>query len=391
VKGTCGLFVVSIAIIHAQSVDKTSESHRPELTPVDIVSAANYASGSLTPGQVVILRTPNAGPEGLVESHLDLDGKMSTQAGETRVLFDDRPAPILYAVRGKIGVVVPYGIVGKETASVVVEYRGRRSDPVTLPVVPAAPALYTLDSSGRGQAAMLNETGCCNSARNPATQGSIAQLFGTGAGQVKPGGIDGLYSDYSQIADYPKPELPVSVTVGGIPAEILYAGEASLHVSGTFVVNFRVPRNAPVGEAIPLVLTVGSYRSPEGVTMAIRSVAQRVLIVERDGSVRQSLARSFQKAGADVRIAEDGQHALSLTSEQYPDLIVSDLDGNEAAIQKICSEHKQVKVILILKSTDPDELRAADLADAQAVFVKPIVDDRVVQRAMGLMAARASP
>src|SRR5579872_3537988 len=237
------------------------------LSAQSVVSAANYSAGAVVPGQVAILYPSGAGPERLAESHLDAEGKMATSAGETRVFFDGIAAPIVYAVNGRIGVMVPYGLSDRKSTSVVVEYRGRRSDPVELPVLAASPALYTLDATGKGQAAMLNETGCCNSARNPAAPGSIAQLFATGVGQTTPPGIDGLYSDYSRLAEYPKPRLPVAVTVGGIPAEILYAGEASLHVSGTFVVNFRIPPNAPSGDAVPLGLIIGDYRSPGGVTM----------------------------------------------------------------------------------------------------------------------------
>src|SRR5262249_10630866 len=136
-------------------------AQRPILSPGNVQSAANYASGRVSPGQVVVLKAVNAGPPQLAESHLDLEEKMSTETGDTRVLFDDVAAPIVYAKNGQIGVVVPYGIAGKESVSVVIEYKGQRSDALELPVVPAAPALYTLDASGYGQAAMLNETGCC--------------------------------------------------------------------------------------------------------------------------------------------------------------------------------------------------------------------------------------
>jgi uncharacterized protein (TIGR03437 family) len=382
------ILLVSITLVAGQT---PAESAKPEFSAADVVSAANYVSGSVSPGQVVIVRASNAGPEQLTESHLDGEARMSTETGDTRVLFDGLPAPILYAVRGKISVVVPYGIAAREHVSLVVEYGGLRSEPVMLPVVPAAPALYTLDASGLGQAAMLNETGCCNSARNPATQGSIAQIFATGAGQVKPGGVDGLYSDYSRQPDYPKPELPVSVTVGGIPAELLYAGEASLHVSGTFVVNFRVPRNAPTGDAVPIVLTVGSYRSPDGVTMAIRPVAARVLIITGDPAIGDALERALRKSGAEVRSAKDGAQAVLAAREQDPDLIVGEIAGNEEAIQKIRLARPQVKIAAILAVADAKNLRAADLLDAQVVFVKPAASERIAAQCIRLLAARAFP
>src|SRR5437764_174316 len=100
---------------------------------------------------------------------------------------------------------------------------------------------------------MLNDTGCCNSGRNPSMRGSMATLFATGEGQTTPRGVDGSISRYRPGSALPKPLLPVSVTVGGVPAEVVYAGEAADQVAGSLQVNFRIPRNAPVGEAVPLV------------------------------------------------------------------------------------------------------------------------------------------
>ncbi len=359
------------------------EKARPGLSSRDVVSAANYSAGTVTPGQVLVLYPSSAGPSTLAESHLDQDGKMATSTGDTRVLFDGIPAPIVYAAYGHLGVIVPYGLSEQKTTSLVIEYQGLRSDPLTLPVVPAAPALYTLDSSGKGQAAMLNQAGCCNSARNPAAPGSVSQLFATGAGQTTPRGTDGLYSDYSRLPDYPKPQLPVTVTVGGIPAEILYAGEASLHVAGTFVVNFRVPPNAPVGDAVPIVLAVGESRSPDGVTMAIRSAVERVLLLDRDPVTRQALGKAFRDSGFQVSLSQSG--------EIPPDLLICDLEGNQALIQSLLKKSPQMKVVVILSTPSPENLRAADLAGAQAVVTKPFAADRLLQRARELLAARAFP
>ena len=79
--------------------------------------------------------------------------------GGTRVLFDGVAAPMVYAQRGQICAIVPFELTGRKTTEVVVEYEGRQSTPVELPVVSSAPAIFTLDASGAGRAAMLNETG----------------------------------------------------------------------------------------------------------------------------------------------------------------------------------------------------------------------------------------
>jgi uncharacterized protein (TIGR03437 family) len=63
--------------------------------------------------------------------------------------------------------------------------------------------------------------------------------------------------------------LPVRVTVGGEPAEVLYAGGAPGLVAGVLQVNVRIPSGVAPGEA-PVVLRVGSARSQSFVTIAVR-------------------------------------------------------------------------------------------------------------------------
>ena len=55
-----------------------------------------------------------------------------------------------------------------------------------------------------------------------------------------------------------------------------------------------------MGDAGPLVLTVGNRHSSPDVTMAIRSARQRVLIVDDDARVRQRLTRTLTGAGCEV-------------------------------------------------------------------------------------------
>ena len=68
----------------------------------------------------------------------------------------------------------------------------------------------------------------------------------------------------------PKPQLEVSCVIGGQAAKVLYAGAAPGLVSGVFQVNVEVPQNASSDSAVPVSLTVGSFTSPAGVTVALR-------------------------------------------------------------------------------------------------------------------------
>jgi uncharacterized protein (TIGR03437 family) len=72
------------------------------------------------------------------------------------------------------------------------------------------------------------------------------------------------------VSELPKPNLPVSVKIGGLDAEVLYAGGAPGSVAGLLQVNVRVPPGVVSGNAVPVVLTVGGVSSQPGVTMAVR-------------------------------------------------------------------------------------------------------------------------
>src|ERR1035441_10099110 len=142
-------------------------SDGPVLSAGDVVNAADHSAGRVAPGEIVVLYPRNAGPAVLAGAQLDSDGRAATMLGDTRVWFDGIAAPLAYAVSEQVCAVVPYAVAGRKTTQVVVEYQGVRSPAVELAVAPSAPALFTLDSSGKGHAGMLNEKGCCNSARNP--------------------------------------------------------------------------------------------------------------------------------------------------------------------------------------------------------------------------------
>jgi uncharacterized protein (TIGR03437 family) len=104
-----------------------------------------------------------------------------------------------------------------------------------------------------------------NSPVDPAARGSVVTLYATGEGLTEPVSQDGKLAT----APYPKPVLPVTLNVGGYPADILFAGEAP-GFAGLMQINARLPGGpAPTGN-VPLVLRVGTSSSQAGVTITVR-------------------------------------------------------------------------------------------------------------------------
>jgi uncharacterized protein (TIGR03437 family) len=79
-----------------------------------------------------------------------------------------------------------------------------------------------------------------------------------------PAGVDGKLA----AAPPPEPVAAVTVTIGGVAAEVRFAGGAPGQIAGVMQVNVVVP--VGLAGAVPVVLTVGGVGSQGGVTVAVR-------------------------------------------------------------------------------------------------------------------------
>jgi uncharacterized protein (TIGR03437 family) len=233
------------------------------LQPNGILSAASLLPGPVAPGELVTLIGSAIGPASVQQSTGPSSG---TVLGGTSVLFDGAAAPLLYASPDQINAIVPYSVAGNATTQVTVTAQGKTIASVTLVTAATAPSIFTLDSSGVGPGAILNQDSSVNSQSNPASKGSVISIYASGAGQTYPPGVDGQISG----AVLPTPTLPVSVQIGGQNAIVLYAGAAPELVAGVLQVNVLVPSDVSSGPAVPVVLTVGGTTSQPGVIVAIR-------------------------------------------------------------------------------------------------------------------------
>ena len=91
--------------------------------------------------------------------------------------------------------------------------------------------------------------------------------FATGEGQVSPRPVDGSITGSGVL---PKPVSKVTVWIGGTQAEVLYAGAAPELVAGMMQVNARIPKGIATGPAVPVMLTIGGFKSQADVTLAVQ-------------------------------------------------------------------------------------------------------------------------
>jgi len=231
----------------------------------DVVNSASSMSGPVAPGELVVIYGSGLGPTELAGAQVDSSGKISTNVAGTQVLFNNLAAPLIYTRADQVAAVVPNALAGETTVDVQVKYQGQSSPTFSTSVTDTAPGIFTLDQSGQGQGAILNQDTTVNSAANPAARGSIISLWATGQGQSDPDWAeDVLASD-----PLPQPKNKVNVNIGGQWAQILYAGAAP-GLAGVIQVNAKVPYGIKPGTKVPVVLRIGKGLSQSGVTMAVQ-------------------------------------------------------------------------------------------------------------------------
>lgn len=238
--------------------------NKPLFVSPGVVDGASALSNAIVPGKVVVLYGDRLGPASLAAGQV-INGKVSTDAGGTQVLFDGIAAPILYSSAGQVAVLAPYALDGKPGTQVVVKNGSNTSDPVALEVAQVGPSVFSANTSGTGQGVILNADLSVNSASRPSEKGSVVVIYATGEGQTNPGGVDGQLAN----STYPKPARNVTVNIGGQAAEILYAGAAPTLVAGVMQINARIPANALSGD-VAVEVVVGTAKSQPGITVAVK-------------------------------------------------------------------------------------------------------------------------
>ncbi len=246
-------------------VDNTAAPAAPCIALNAFLNGGSFLPGPISPGEIVSIFGSGLGPASPVQFTLNGD-TIDKELSGTRILFDGTPAPVLLTSDWQVNTIVPYSVRIGETTTIQVEYQGVTTASLTLPVTASSPAIFTLNSSGRGAGAILNQDSSVNTPTHRAVKGTVIQIYATGEGQTNPPGVDGKVA----LTAWPKPLLPVTILIGGVKANIEYAGAAPSLVAGVIQINARVPVNVSSGAAVPVVIKIGDKTSPPGVTLAVQ-------------------------------------------------------------------------------------------------------------------------
>jgi uncharacterized protein (TIGR03437 family) len=237
-----------------------------------VVNAASYATGAVSPGEMVTIFGTAMGPAAAASATTDPStGKLATTIGGVQVLFNGIPAPMIYASGKQVSAVVPYEMAPIPNPSVSIKYLGQTSTAYQLTLAATAPGLFTQNSSGSGSGAILNQDNSPNGPGNPAAKGSIVQMFLTGEGQTNPPSVTGATTTATlpppQVT--PAPVLPIQVWIDGQSAVYTYAGEAPGMVAGVMQLNVQIPSSVPSGP-LSIQVSIGGNTSQNGVTVSVQ-------------------------------------------------------------------------------------------------------------------------
>jgi uncharacterized protein (TIGR03437 family) len=240
----------------------------PAINPNGIVNGASFGNAPVTAGAIVSLFGTNfaatPGDASSLPLPPSLNGVSVQVNGISAPLFNVRPLQINFQI--------PWEMQGQSQVTVTATVNGVTSSPVALNLAQFNPGLFSLNQQGTGQGAILiggtpnfaAPVGTLTGSR-PARRGEFVTVFCTGLGAVN--NVPASGAAVPTIPQSTTTNGPI-VTVGGVNAQVTFSGLAPTFV-GLYQVNFQVPLDAPVGDAIPVFLSIGGVAS-NTVTIAVQ-------------------------------------------------------------------------------------------------------------------------
>lgn len=202
--------------------------------------------GVASPGQILSIQGDSIGPQEGVSAKLEGEQRVTISLADVQVFVDELPAPILFASKERVDLLVPMSIRSGNTAMIVLRYGLQSSAPLSVVVRDAAPGLLLREQSSGRWIWAINEGGGINDSSERAARGSVVVFYGNGFGALTPEKPDGVIVN-DALADLPRPARPVRVWIGDSEATVEYCGQAPGMVLGIIQINARVPQTGSSG------------------------------------------------------------------------------------------------------------------------------------------------
>lgn len=227
------------------------------------LNAANYIiNRPLAPGTIasVFAQGNQFSRETISFDQLPQPLPLPRRLGNIELLFNQRPASLFFVSPGQINFQTPTDAPETGNAELLVQdaTTGQVLAAGIVQMAAASPGLFSLNASGSGPLAAVNEDGSINGPATPARPGSIISLYATGYGKVPGAPSDGSAAQ-GIIETSEKPRILINNVT--IPEEnVLFSGLAPGFV-GLWQINFRAPDTITPGNALPVSIVYKSIPS----------------------------------------------------------------------------------------------------------------------------------
>ena len=183
---------------------------------------------------------------------------LPTSLGGLSLAFGAVETPLFYASSTQVNLQIPWELAGQSQASLTAAFAGQTSAPQTVNLASFAPGIFSINGRGAGPGAILDSSYNLVAPSNPAGAGvTVILIYCTGLGAVTNPPLTGAAAPSSPFSvTIAKPV----VTIGGVTAPLLFSGSAPGTVGG-YQVNVQVPSNAPTGDSVPVILSIGGVAS----------------------------------------------------------------------------------------------------------------------------------
>lgn len=247
----------------------------PAIAPGGVANGASFglAPSAVTPGSLISVFGTN-----LASSTAAADSvPLSTNLGSVSVTIGGFPAALNYVCHLCVGgtgdqlnIQMPWEVQGTST-QIVVQNGSTASAPMTIPVAPFNPGIFTVNS-GTGIAIAFFPDGTLAAPTGsipglntrPANSGDVLEILATGLGAVNAPIADGANS----LDQLRQTSAPGTVLIGGVSAPVAFCGLSPQFV-GVDQVNVTVPSGIAPGNSVPLQIQIGGVTSTNQAVIAV--------------------------------------------------------------------------------------------------------------------------
>jgi uncharacterized protein (TIGR03437 family) len=264
---TLGIMALA-SVAHAQA---------PAVNAGGVVNNGGYSTQGVAPGSIVAIFGTSLASKLAIGDTIPLSNTLDTV---TSVKFNDTEAGLYFVSSTQLAAQLPYEALAANatsaTVNIVVTTNAGSSAAQTVNVLPAVPGIFSVNQRGTGQAIATDNADSAFAAAAGSITGANAHPFAmstqgenghalviwcTGLGAVSPSIADSANSvNPDGSITLRKTTFTPVVTVGGVPAQVIFSGLAPGFV-GEYQVDVLLGSGTPTGDSVPLVIEVNGVTS----------------------------------------------------------------------------------------------------------------------------------